>query len=60
MRMEFIKNSRLQIIRVVKELVGRNGQRALKVSRKIQTEPLNLGSVKRPLNKDILRFEYKS
>lgn len=55
--MKFIKESELKTTKIKRiELAGFIFS---KVFKKVQTKPLKLGSVKKPLNKDILRFEYK-
>jgi hypothetical protein len=55
--MKFIKESELITTKIKR--INLNGLIFSRVIKEIQTKPLKLGSIKKPLNKDILRFKYK-
>ena len=55
--MKFIKESELTTTKIKRvEIAGIMFSRVIK---EIEIKPLKLGSIKNPLNRDILRFEYK-
>lgn len=56
--MEFVKNSAIEVTRVKSTHKDSLGVSYNKVTRKIQQEPLELGSFKKPKNKDVTFFKY--
>lgn len=56
--MKKIKESELRVIRIIDKWRDDNGDIYIKTLSKIQTRPLKLGSIKKPLNENVLRIEY--
>ena len=55
--MKKIKDSKIEIMRVVEEGVDKFGKKFKKVRREILDRPLEMGSINKPLNADVLSFK---
>lgn len=52
--MKFISNTKMQITRLVEERVDEEGVKHRRVSKELLEKPLELGSLMKPKNKDII------
>ena len=57
MMTKFNNESRIILTRKAKEVIGEDGKKKTYVRREVAQQPIELGSLKNPMNNDILRIE---